>query len=248
MPDKNQRTYIRLFSLLKAYASRHGFNFNPAKISVDFERAAINAVQAEFTSEIKCCLFHYNQAIYRHIQSLHLAGVYNQRDPVEVYDWLRKFMALPMIPSGRVQQIFHHLTEHCPDFQGCLEFSEYMWKTYINPISGLYDISLWNHYSEEQHRTTSGCESFHRKLKRHLLGAHPNIFVIIDILRKQQYVMERTILQVMHGASVGNRRTKTLISEERIQRLIRLYFVGKIPSVSMILRFMNAVSYQLCTC
>ena len=69
LPNKTEATYDRLFmKLLEIEPS-----LNPLRIMVDFEKAAINALEENFISVITGCFFHHSQNIFRHVQEQGLA-------------------------------------------------------------------------------------------------------------------------------------------------------------------------------
>src|SRR5688572_17336502 len=65
LPNKTQATYSRLFEEIKVLQPQ----VRPATITMDFEKAAINAGNQCFTkAEIHGCFFHLSQNIFRRIQ------------------------------------------------------------------------------------------------------------------------------------------------------------------------------------
>jgi hypothetical protein len=61
--------YWRLFELINSKALEFGF-FNPPKFNVDFESATIEAIKVKFSqAEIKGCLYHFLQCIWRRVQA-----------------------------------------------------------------------------------------------------------------------------------------------------------------------------------
>lgn len=50
---------------------------NPTDFTVDFEKAAINAIENAFPmAEIHCCNFHFGQNVFRKVQQVGLQSVY----------------------------------------------------------------------------------------------------------------------------------------------------------------------------
>lgn len=59
LPDKCQRTYRRLFQIIKTKAVVQGLQFHPDNIQSDYELAIINAAKTEFPqARIVGCMFH----------------------------------------------------------------------------------------------------------------------------------------------------------------------------------------------
>ncbi len=68
LPNKNEDTYTRMFSLVKEVAG-----VEPQKMLLDFERAAHNACANVFAdTELSGCFFHLRQAVHRKVQELGL--------------------------------------------------------------------------------------------------------------------------------------------------------------------------------
>lgn len=64
LPNKTQRTYTRLFGLIKGLRP----TMIPELVYMDFEMALINSVRSSWpTAEIQGCLFHFHQSIMRRI-------------------------------------------------------------------------------------------------------------------------------------------------------------------------------------
>lgn len=60
LPDKKEITYRRMFQALKTLS----IGLSPKTIMVDFEKAAMNAINYEFPeTEIKGCFFHFSQCM-----------------------------------------------------------------------------------------------------------------------------------------------------------------------------------------
>ena len=74
LADKQQQTYQRLINELLILCP----SWNPKSVMVDFEKAAINAFQATFSTtttnslKISGCFFHLQKSIQRKVQVSHL--------------------------------------------------------------------------------------------------------------------------------------------------------------------------------
>jgi len=74
LSSKSKECYIRIiFQDLQDYASENNIVLQPDYILTDFEQAAIFAVKQEFiNSQIRLCLFHLGQSMWRKVQSVGL--------------------------------------------------------------------------------------------------------------------------------------------------------------------------------
>lgn len=70
LPDKQERTYMDVFETVK----RNLPGWEPTRVMLDFERAAINAVQTQWiNTQITGCFFHLRQSLHRQIKEYGLA-------------------------------------------------------------------------------------------------------------------------------------------------------------------------------
>ena len=79
----------------------------------DFENAAINAFKYAFPGIIcKGCHFHYCQALWRKMVELDMKKSYEE--DYELRDWLRLFMALPLVPVELVKNAYDEILNYKP--------------------------------------------------------------------------------------------------------------------------------------
>ncbi len=63
---------------------------------MEFERAAIKSFQKYFpNATIKCCLFHFGQALHKKLKKLQLSELYQNNQ--EFKGWIRLIFALALI-------------------------------------------------------------------------------------------------------------------------------------------------------
>ena len=74
LPNKTEAIYDKLFKKLLEIEPL----LNPLTIMVDFEKAAINALEENFISVITGCFFHLSQNIFRRVQEHGLAVRYQE--------------------------------------------------------------------------------------------------------------------------------------------------------------------------
>lgn len=140
---KTQVIYERLLRMIRAIAPC----FNPLTVSIDFERAAINAVQAVFPGKfvlfevyfwnldahIQCCFFHFGQAVYRQIQSRGMAANYNSN--LSFNRCCKMLVGLAFLPLNKVKGGFRSICraiEQEGNFPAAMpQFLEYFARTYV---------------------------------------------------------------------------------------------------------------------
>lgn len=106
LPNKSLETYSRVITEIRLIAIGENLNFMPHQVVIDFEISARNAWELAFPNiEVRGCLFHFGQCIWRRIQALGLAGDYNNSP--EFTAWARLIFALPLLPLGRVEDFWH---------------------------------------------------------------------------------------------------------------------------------------------
>lgn len=104
--DKRADTYDLILSTLVRLQP----NLDPARITIDFEKAAIIAIQKVFpNASIHGCNFHLGQNLWRHVQQVGLQARYSD-DPDFAHN-LRLVFALAFIPIDDVADAFSDLTE-----------------------------------------------------------------------------------------------------------------------------------------
>lgn len=104
--DKREATYKELLAVLKKIQPE----LNPTDITLDFEKAAMNAFKEEFpNAEIHGCHFHFGQSVWRHVQKYGLQTVYANDD--DFAQNIKMLTALAFVPIDRVVDAFDQLME-----------------------------------------------------------------------------------------------------------------------------------------
>jgi hypothetical protein len=244
LPNKQMNTYLRLFRLLKSEAARVQRQLNPAVIHIDFEMAVISAVRAEFGVEPSGCLFHFCQSILRHMAANGLLTSYNANNPTDVRKTVRRLMSLPLVPPLRIDQAFHAVANSAPNVPGIDVLINYVWSTYIDQHTALFDRAIWNCFDMAD-RTTNACEAYHRVLNEYFHHRHPDPFKFVQFLQEQEMEFERRHGQLQVGAPSRKRKPVYLLIDEALRRLRETYFGAGIPSIASVLTYMDAVAHQL---
>lgn len=192
LPDKSKETYLRMFNLLIDKSNLLCKTpFNPPAISCDFESGLISAIKQKFPNcEIRGCLFHLNQNVFRKIQSLGLLTFYNND---EFEKSIRRLNALPLLPIYKIDNAFDLLCHDILDnFENAAEIEKinallsYYYETYIKEDSPFaIPKKYWNQYRNSR-RTNNDVEGFHNKFDHLFLINHPNFYNVIQEIKKIQ--------------------------------------------------------------
>jgi MULE transposase domain len=244
LPDKTERTYNRLFNELKRTAINVNLVFGPAVVHIDFEMAAINAINRELNIVPTGCLFHFDQNIYRKIQAVGLQVQYNTDNPAGVRQWLRRLMALPLVPPIRLPGVYAAIIQNAPNVPEAAPMHMYMWATYVDPNNALFPVNIWNVFNTVD-RTTNICEGWHSALNKDIGVYSPTIYKIINFLQKADAEQEREVAQLALGAAPKRRKAKYVRVDEAIARLTDNTFANGIPTIANILLYLDAVAFQL---
>ncbi|CAF0940968.1 unnamed protein product [Didymodactylos carnosus] len=194
LADRTHRTYVELFRELKDHATNLKMNFNPSRITSDFEKALIKAVASEFPqAHHSGCYFHFTQAIYRNIQTLGLTTAY--RDDEDSRSACRKLMSLALIPLGDVKIAFEELQDDSP--LTLRPLFNYFSRFWLNEAP----IHLWNVCGTSR-RTNNASEGislvpsglnlmvvyvgWHNRFNVRVNKHHPNIWHFINSLKDEE--------------------------------------------------------------
>lgn len=170
LPDKHLNTYTRLFQLLKAEALQINCVLNPTTVHIDFEMAAIAEVGGEFSIKPYACVFHFNQSILRHMASNGLQTPYNNNNPPDVCSTAPRLMALPLVPSVKLDQAFQAIVVNAQPVPDTDYMIDYVRDIYTNQKRALFDTTIWN-CIDTKDRKTSSCKAYHRVIN--------DIFIIV---------------------------------------------------------------------
>ena len=80
-------------------------------VQMDCQRSAMNAFQRTFHCEVRLCLFHINQALWRVVVKNGLAECYNNTNYPRLHAWIRRLMAFPFIKQDRMATTFEDCFE-----------------------------------------------------------------------------------------------------------------------------------------
>ena len=133
-------------------------------------------------------------------------------------------MALPFLPVIAVRPAFDAL---CTDPVVVNSAAIRRFIAYFEPtwLDGQFPVHMWNVYHSNI-RTNNQVESWHSRLNRTVGLTHPNIYRLLDTLRREQTLTELTLQRARRGVSPPRRRRKYRDLDRRLDRLRDAYQQG----------------------
>ena len=126
----------------------------------DFEAAMWTAAKEVFgkTMDLRGCLFHWNQAVFRKIQELGLQRAFSQNQGI--HKFCKAVMALPFLPQEWIKPVFGQMSQAAvtAKTKALLTYVESQWIT-----SFTFPIPSWSVY-RRPFRTNNDVEGWHHKL------------------------------------------------------------------------------------
>lgn len=131
LTSKQEEKYSAVLKAVSDSAERMGIDdYFPDTVMSDLEVAIINATTENMPfSEISLCFFHLKKALYRHVQSLGLAGAYNDPHDRSLKIFIHTLAALAFVPPADVMNLLKQLKREALAHAG--RFVEYFEITYV---------------------------------------------------------------------------------------------------------------------
>ena len=241
MMNKATADYIRLLELIKRYVYRATRrDLDPNMIITDYELGMINAVAAQLPNTTHGgCLFHFNQCIYKKVLNFGLVDAYRNDDRVTLF--VRRIMALPFLPILLLRMNFDlHLQRNqrlIRRYPALTRLINYVQQTWLN---GPYPLALWNVYNRPLPlRTTNTCEGWHHRWNGRVAKIHPNIWIFVTCLKREEKVIHRVIRKIR-----GNRPPPPQIRRYRmLNELINQYKTEYERNIKTLDEYWEAIQY-----
>ena len=108
LPNEQTQTFKRAFGVIRQYM---GSFKEGCVVHVDCQLAAINAFRETFGCQVRICLFHLNQAVWRAVSRFGLAAAYNSINQPKLHIWIRRLLSLPFLSANEITREFKRLFE-----------------------------------------------------------------------------------------------------------------------------------------
>ena len=229
LPNKTKSCYVSLFNELRSATVKNDLILNPKYITTDYEQGAISAIKRVFpNSTIKGCNFHYNQCLFRKLQELGLQKGYydsSSNDETSVKCLLQATGALAFMPIDKINTLWCDIMEKFDHISRSQEFFDYVTETWIDD-GCLFPRNIWNYYNFYGPRTNNGLEGWHHRLNSNIRTSTPNLYGVIEELKKDHAFNITTIKQVEWSMKKPPRNKKFVFRNEKILTLMKSYQEG----------------------
>ena len=205
LPNKKETTYIDLFKCLDTMLGT-----KPTEVLCDFEKALMNAIKTCFPdAKVSNCNWHFCENIYRKVKNLGYQTEYNTNP--EFSHAVNKLKALAFLPCDCVVRGYELLEDEIGHIIP-KELFDYFEENYIGELKGrgknqrrllpLFLIEHWNVYDRlknDRPRTNNLVEGFNSGFSKLLGQAKPNLWKLIDNMKKYEGIAKKRVLKFKHG-------------------------------------------------
>ena len=197
MSRRRKKDYIKVFKKLLDLVDSPQVE----KIMLDFEAAMWSALRELMANgtlpkvDLRGCLFHFTQAVFRRIIIIGLKDQY-WRD-AGTRNLCKQCMSLPLIPTEHVPLVFPELKRRLLASEVTLlhQLVPYIENTWIN---GMWNPSNWGQF-DQAIRTNNDVEGFHNKMNHICQKPNVEFSTLVKELHKEAVFIYTTAVHVFRG-------------------------------------------------
>lgn len=169
--NKNEKTYGILFRLIKSRLPM----WYPKKITMDYEKSAMNAIHNIFPkSVIKGCFYHFCKSLFKKARALGIKSRVQRRH-------VAKCAGLARLPLKFIMSGYKYIMRRAPNCEQVRTFNSYFNSYWLSDITF---IKKWCCY-QEIIRTTNDLEGWHARINKYLGRKNPSLAEVLQILVKE---------------------------------------------------------------
>lgn len=241
LPNKLEKTYKKLFELLRNKCEQCKFTLAPKHAVVDFEIAIHNAIKSVWPNvKLVGCRFHLRQAWFRKIQNLGLTSTYKDKTSIKG-KWIRYIFGLPFLSSQEVGDCFaFELSSIQPQEEPFVKLADYFVDNYIGEDAA-FPPSMWAEASASTELTTNACESFHSRFNSRFYNVHPSLYLFIDVLKDMQtdtYIKLKSVQELKKIKNRNVQRRHDILAQKIEQyeqkQIIRFEFLKFVSHLNLL--------------
>ena len=246
LPGKDAVCYRKLLNVISDAID----GFIPQALHVDFEVAMIKELENAFPSAgIVGCNFHFNQCLYRYIQSD--SELYERcRKFVDFELKIKMFSALAFVPSEDVRSCFDTLVRSPFVVRNQVlltGFVNYFEKTWVgrerNPA--LMKIEWWNLHGavlQGLSRTSNAIEGWHSGFSKRLGVTYPSFSALIEFLKIEQGRREFVVTNCRAQGLPSEPKKRYRDRDLRLRELAESY--GRRPLISFLMSCAHNIAFE----
>ncbi|RWS21302.1 uncharacterized protein B4U80_04779, partial [Leptotrombidium deliense] len=224
-----------MFRMIQNACERNGSTFRPETFQIDFECGMIRALKQYFgpTVQVKGCLFHFGQSLWRKIGNLNLTRTFESDDSFRRL--FKRLCGLPFCPMNELDNAWIEIYSDAPNNQ------DYFLKTYFHEETAIFHRMMWNHFETIGPRTTNHLEGWHYALNKAIGHNSPTLYRTIQELQNQQQKFEIDSMLQRDGKVVRMQRKEYRELERRL-----ILIKAKLTATEItLIEYIDAVKYQL---
>ncbi|XP_077293846.1 uncharacterized protein LOC143916571 [Arctopsyche grandis] len=230
--------YVKAFEEIRNFAAGNGATLAPQLIISNLEREAINATETVFPGvENKVCFYHFEQCVWRKIQSSGLEVQYHEE--LDFALSIKQLKALAFVPWENIPQAFDEVANVMPE--GTHAIVEWMKDHYVHGKEQVlpdgtvtrtpppFPPKMWSLYNSTTHgipRTQTDVEFWHRRCEAFIGKSYVGIGKMIEFFQREQHKVEDVEL-ISKGQSRPGRR-KEIEKGKKIAAIVGKYHTRKL--------------------
>ena len=129
------------------------------------------------------------------------------------------------MPVSEINNLWCEIMDKFDHIPRSEDFFNYYTDTWIED-NCLFPRHLWNYYNFNGPRTNNGLEGWHHRLNSNIATSNPNLYVVIDELKKDYAFNMATIQQVENNMNKPPRNKKFIYRNLQILDLMKRYGKG----------------------
>jgi len=148
------------------------------------------------------------------VQDLGLSSLYKTNDDFRLH--IQSHMAVAFLPVSCVSDMVGRLHTEYADNDAVVAFHLYFHNTWLD---GMFPVALWNQYgTDSQMHTNNYVESWHARFNRVVRSAHPNLYMFIAHIKREECTVSTTHAQLRRGSAPSKCRAKYDAVDRRLKQ------------------------------